>query len=314
LHGVDDAFVSKLNSSGSALMYSTYLGGREDDVANGVALDSSGSAYVTGITLSHDFPTTAGAFQTAFGAGFNHGFVSKLNSSGSALVYSTFLGGGVSDFGSGIALDSSGNAYVTGVTSSADFPTTAGAFQSTLGGNSDAFVSKFNSSGSALLYSTYLGGDGDDFGDGIALDSSGNAYVTGSTSSADFPTTAGAFQSTLGGNSDAFVSKFNSNGSTLIYSTYLGGGQDDVGFGVAADSSGGAYIAGSTSSSEFPVTAGVLQPTFGGVQDAFVSKISFCTQPKTKSECKNQGWKNFCSPSFKNQGQCVAFVNHHHQW
>ncbi len=174
-----------------SLVYSTYFGACDAcDFVNtsGIALDSSGNAYVTGSN--------------------GYAFVSKLNSSGSALVYSTYLGGGSADYGVGIALDSSGNAYVAGSTDSSNFPTTAGAFQTTLAGGGDAFVSKLNSSGS-LVYSTYLGGSVNDGGRGIALDSSRNAYVTGFTDSSNFPTTPGAFQTTLAGGGDAFVSKLN---------------------------------------------------------------------------------------------------------
>ena len=287
--GDADIFISKLNSSGSALIYSTYLGGNSDiDDGLAIAVDSSGNAYVSGETASDNFPTTAGALQTTFG-GLVDAFVSKLNSCGSALIYSTYLGGGGFDLGGGIAVDSSGNAYVTGSTQSSDFPTTAGALQTILaGGDFDAFVSKLNSTGSALVYSTYLGGSSSDGGDGIALDSSGNAYVTGSTQSSDFPTTAGALQTTLaGGDFDAFVSKLNSTGSALVYSTYLGGSSSDGGDGIALDSSGNAYVTGSTQSSDFPTTAAALQAAFaGGDDDAFVSKINFCSQPKIKNDCR----------------------------
>ena len=286
--GADDVgtgFVSKLDSRGSMLVYSTYLGGSTSDSGNGIAVDSSGNAYVIGATSSSDFPTTAGAFQTTLLASEygSNAFISKLNSVGSTLVYSTYLGGSTSDYGYGIAVDSSGNAYVTGATYSSDFPTTAGAFQTTSGSaNGNAFVSKLNSSGSALVYSSYLGGNASnngngfgDYGSGIALDSSGNAYVTGQTTSSDFPTTMGAFQTTKPGILNAFVSKLNSRGSMLVYSTYLGGSTEDYGHGIAVDSSGNAYVAGSTTSSNFPTTAGAFQTTLAGTENAFVSKISF---------------------------------------
>jgi len=293
-HGGEDSFVSKLNAAGSALIYSTYLGGSSLDDVFAIAVDGSGNAYVTGVTGSTDFPTTPGAFQTTYG-GHGNAFVSKLNASGSALRYSTFLGGRGDpnsgyDAGESIAVDALGNAYITGGTVSSDFPTTPGAFQTIYGGtgvlgnpnSGDAFVSNLNVTGSALLYSTYLGGSGSDVGNGIAVDALGNAYVTGFTRSTDFPTTAGALQTTYGGNGDAFVSKLNASGSALLYSTYLGGSktEENADFGpayggIAIDAAGHAYVAGSTESSDFPTTTGAFRTTFGGINDAFVSKFSF---------------------------------------
>ncbi len=283
LGGFTDAFMAKLNPTGSTLVYSTYLGGSDTEMFGGIALDASGNAYVAGYTQSSNFPTTVGAFQTTL-RGLSDAFVTTLNSSGSALVYSTYLGGTntdvVTEYVGGIAVDASGNAYVTGRTRSPDFPTTAGAFQRTLAGQDDAFVTKLNPTGSALVYSTYLGGSDNDlvgfFGGGrIAVDASGNAYVTGSTSSPNFPTTAGAFQTTLAGAADAFVTKLNPTGSALVYSTYLGGSNSDGGDGIALDASGNAYAAGGTSSPNFPTTAGAVQTTLGGAADAFVTKIVF---------------------------------------
>jgi hypothetical protein len=277
--GLSDAFVTKLNSEGSTLVYSTYLGGNGLEDANAIVVDNSGSAYVTGRTSSTNFPTTAGAYQATFGGGISNGFVSKLNPTGSALVYSTYLGGSDTDVGQGIAIDGSGNAYAMGITNSANFPTTARAFQTTFGGGSgigDAFVSKLNAGGSGLVYSTYLGGSNQDFGAGIAVDNSGNAFITGSTLSADFPTTSGADQTTYGGRVDTFVSKLNAAGSGLAYSTYLGGSDVDIGAGIAVDSSGNVYVTGYTQSIGFPTTTGAFQTTFGGGSvDAFVSKFTF---------------------------------------
>src|SRR5439155_688758 len=167
----------------------------------------------------------------------------------------------------------SGNAYVTGRTQSTNFPTTAGAFQTTFGGTEDAFVTKLNPTGTGLVYSTYLGGSGVDDGFGIAVDALGNAYVTGFTDSTTFPTTAGAFQTTLGGTEDAFVTKLNATGSVLVYSTYLGGSDVDDGLGIAVDARGNAYVTGVTFSTNFPTTAGAFQTTGGGREDAFVAKI-----------------------------------------
>jgi hypothetical protein len=270
--GSQDAFVARLNSTGSALVYSTYLGGSDIEEGRGIALSSNGDASVTGPTESLDFPITAGAFQTTFGGGVQDGFVTRLNSTGSALVYSTYLGGTGNDAGQAIALEF-GSAYVTGSTTSSNFPTTAGAFQTAFGGLNDAFVTRLNPTGSALIYSSYLGGTRADSGLGIALDEFGGAYVTGSTASSNFPTTTGAFQTTFGGIVDAFVTRVNSTGSALVYSTYLGGDGIDSGQGIAL---GGrrAFVTGSTSSSNFPTTADALQPANAGSSDAFITRLN----------------------------------------
>jgi hypothetical protein len=190
------------------------------------------------------------------------------------LVYSSYLGGLGGDGSRDIAVDADGNAYITGPTHSTNFPTTTGAFQATFNAGGDAFVTKLNSAGSALLYSTYLGGTNNDEGFGIALDTAGNAYVTGPTFSTDFPTTAGAFQTTFGGNRNAFVTKLNSTGSALVYSTYLGGsGEFDQGRDIAVDGDGSAYVTGETSSTDFPTTAGAVQPTLSSSEDSFVTKL-----------------------------------------
>jgi hypothetical protein len=297
--GYNVAFVTKINPAGSALVYSTYLGGSNFEQAYGIAVDAEGSAYVTGRTSSWDFPTTAAAFQPAHTGGYNAAFVTKLNPTGSALVYSTYLGGSKSEYGYGIAVDTTGNAYVTGETHSTNFPTTPGAFQAAWGGDlaqcsscpgcdsgpkcsADAFVTKLNPSGSALVYSTYLGGILIDMGRRIAVDAAGNAYVTGGTASDNFPTTPGAFQVTYGGFDDyfkynvgdAFVTKLNPSGSALVYSTYLGGPARDSAGGIAVDADGNAYVTGSTSSLNFPTTPGAFQTSFsGGSFDAFVTKL-----------------------------------------
>jgi hypothetical protein len=270
--GGGDAFVTKLNPSGSALVYSTYLGGSGQDSATGIAVDKSGDAYVTGNSDSTNFPTTPGSLQPVMGAG--RAFVSELNSNGSALVYSTYLGGpAATAYASGIAVDGSGNAYVTGWTPSANFPTTPGAFAT--GSAGGAFVAKLNATGSALVYAAQLG---DGKGSGIAVDGSGNAYVTGIAISPDFPTTAGAFQTTFGTSTDAFVTELNAAGTALVYSTRLGG-SGGASFlntfpgGIAVDVSGNIHVTGITGSTSFP-TKNALQATFGGGQyDAFVAEI-----------------------------------------
>jgi hypothetical protein len=272
LNGGGDAFVTKLNSSGASLLYSTFLGGSDYETGLGIAVDSSGNAYVTGQINSTNFPTTSGAFDTTFNDSYD-AFVTKLNASGTGLLYSTYLGGSNYEYAYGIAVDSSGNAYVTGQTYSTNFPTTSGAFDTTLNGG-DVFVTKLNSSGASLLYSTFLGGSNYEGGDGIAVDSSGNAYVTGQTSSTDFPTTSGAFDTTHNSGGDAFVTKLNASGASLLYSTYLGGSDYEEGWGIAVDSSGNAYVAGYTYSTDFPTTSDAFDTTFNGSSDVFVTKLN----------------------------------------
>jgi len=402
-----DAFVTKLNPSGTALVYSTFLGGSADDMANGIAVDAEGNAYITGSTASGDFPTTQGAFQTTFGGGTADAFVSKLDASGSALVYSTYLGGNGYDFArriavdaagdavvigstesddypatpetsqpcgpsgtggvniadamitklnpagssliysnclntpsfpqqtfdlSGLALDATGNAYVAGaaglafsdasftplgavvgtmngsgsafnfvipeqippgnaialdasgniyITGSAgiELPTTSGAFQTAFGGGPDdqpwdAFVLKMSPSFN-FVYCTYLGGSGTESGDAIAVDASGDAYVSGETGSSNFPISPDAAQTAYRGDIDAFVAKLNPAGSALLYSTYLGGSSYDEAQSLAIDPLGNLYVAGVTSSADFLTTLGAFQTQYTGNGDAFVSKFSF---------------------------------------
>ncbi len=218
LNGTADAFISKLSPDGSGLIYSTYLGGTNSNSATAIAVDSSGSAYVTGETNSTDFPTTQGAFQMAFAGGLSDVFVTKLNAAGNALVYSTYLGGTAQDLANGIAVDSSGSASVVGATSSSDFPT-ANPVQSANNGDQDAFVTQLVPAGCAPLLSTYLGGHSVDIGTGVSVDSSGNIYVTGRTSSNDFPV-QNPFQAQTGGSYDAFVTRLGSfSGPALCLSS-----------------------------------------------------------------------------------------------
>jgi uncharacterized protein (TIGR03437 family) len=258
------------------LVYSTFLGGTVSDFGKGIALDSAGNAYVTGVAYSSDFPL-ANPFQpSSGGGGSGDAFITKLNPTGTALLYSTYLGGSGTDQANAIAVDSSGNAYIAGLTSSGNFPT-ANAYRASKPGFNSGFVSKLNASGSALVYSTYLGGSGasGDQANAIAVDSAGNAYVTGVTYSTDFPALA-AFQSQAGknngrGGSNAFVSKFGPTG-TLVYSTYLGGSSADLGYGIAVDAAGSAYVTGQATSIDFPVS-NALQSTTSG-RSAFVTKFS----------------------------------------
>jgi hypothetical protein len=253
--GLSDAFVTKLNPSGTALIYSTYLGGSNDDNSNGIAVDGSGNAIIVGSTASTgDFPTTAGAIRRTCTVGPRgsclNAFVAKLNPGGSALVYSTYLGGTGDDQAQAVAVDPAGNAYITGKTTSTDFPTTAGALSTNV--TSGGFVTKLSPAG-ALVYSTYFsaGGAGSE-PRGIAVDSSGSAYITGATASS----------STTG--TDVFITKLNPAGSNALYTQFIRGARDDAGYAVAVDGSGNAYVAGKTSSIDFTTTAGVIQSVFGG--------------------------------------------------
>ena len=271
--GSSDAFVTKLNSTGTALIYSTLLGGPGFDIGTEIAVDSAGNAYITGSTEG-GFPLTPGAFQTSPG-GATDAFVAKLDAAGTALVYSTLLAGSRIDIGVGIAVNTSGNAYVTGVSSSTNFPVTPGAFQTDKAVDDDAFVTELSASGDALIYSTYLGGDGNDFGGDIALDTAGNASVAGLTGSTDFPITADAIQSDYGGRTDAFVTRLNATGTGLVFSSYLGGADGDNARAIWVDSAGSIYLAGDTRSSDFPITPGAFQTELRGFTDAFVTKIVF---------------------------------------
>lgn len=274
-------FVAELNSTGTSLLYSTYLGGSTSTSVSGVVVDGLGNTYLTGNTQDTNFPTTQGAYRTVAitktTLGWTSAFVAKLNPTGTTLVYATYLGGSQDDIASAIAVDSSGEAYVGGSTTSNDFPVTAGAIQGTreASNRQAGFVTKLNAAGSALVYSTYLGGNALDYLNSIALDSNGNAYATGSTNSSDFPTTAGAFQSKIGvsyfgyAQENAFLTELNSSGTALVYSTFLGGNlslsAQDAGVGdeatsVAVDGQGLVYLTGVACTGDFPVTAGAFEP------------------------------------------------------
>jgi hypothetical protein len=266
--GGRDAFVTKVNSSGTAIAYSTYLGGNGDDLAYDIAVDTSGNAYVAGSTSSANFPVV-NSLQAAL-KGTQDAFIAKLDAAGSGLVYSTYLGGSDSDDGLAIGVDGLGFAYIVGDTVSTDFPV-VNAFQGSLRGVRNGFVSKVKSDGSGLVYSTYLGGSGAEQAESVAVDLASNAYITGITFSSDFPT-FNPIQS-YGGGGDAFVTKMNASGSALIYSTFLGGSGYENATGIALDAEGNAYLAGRTQSSDFP-TKNATQPAYAGNGDIFVTKIN----------------------------------------
>jgi len=279
-----DIFVTKFNTDGTGVAYSTYIGGNDRDVAYAIAVDVDGSAYITGETESEEdnfieiqVPQTliGEQIQSQFGGGATDAFITKLNPTGTEIDYSTYIGGSGSEKGLGIALDNNSSAYIVGSTSSTDFPTTLGAFQTTNSDNSiDAFVTKINSDGTAILYSSYVGGGGFDEGSGIVVDGTGEAYITGITDSSDWPTNLGAFRTTLAGGSDVFITKLNADGSNIEYSTYIGGSGFELAGGIDIDNSGAAYITGMTPSTDFPTTSGAFQEEYGGgTFDAFITKL-----------------------------------------
>jgi len=272
----EDAFLVKVNASGSALVYATYLGGNNVDEGNGIAIDAAGNAYVTGYTASTDFPV-----QSPFrGSNANSvdAFVTKMNPAGSALVYSTYLGGSATDYGTSIAVDSAGNAYVTGVVSSDDFPLVS-PIDPKLGSHAvdDAFITKINPAGSALVYSTYLGGGSEDAPYGIALDQAGNVYVTGRTNSSDFPLT-NPIQSVVHA-FDIFVTEIDAAGSARLFSTLIGGTGSESGRGIAVDNLGNIHVAGEGTSTDFPTVKPLQAANGGGAgsQDGLVLMLGTAT-------------------------------------
>jgi len=267
--GGGDGFVSKVNSSGTALLYSTYLGGSNFDSLQGIAVDSAGSAWVAGYTDSSNFPLKNQ--NQGYGGGYD-AVVAKLSSSG-ALLFSSYLGGANTDLAYGVAVDSSNNAYVTGYTVG-PFPTTAGVLQTTVAGSSDVFVTEFNLNG-GMVYSTLMGGLSQDLGFAIAVDPSQNAYITGSTFSPTIPgAPAGGARTANAGRGDAFVAKLNAGGTALLYFTFLGGSFYDQGTAIALDSAQNAYVGGYTQSSDLNPTTGALQGNLLGGINGFVAKLN----------------------------------------
>jgi hypothetical protein len=285
--GLTDAFVAKLDPTGSALSYLTYLGGSDgvrtidglSDRGSSIAVDAGGNAYVTGVTETTDFPVTAGAFQPASGGGHD-GFVTKLNATGSALVYSSYLGGNNSESSRSIALDAAGSAYVAGGTHSPDFPT-KNALQPAKKGGEDLFLTKVAPDGKSLDYSTYLGGTNWESGyeARVAVDAAGAAYLAASSNSLDYPTTAGAFQTTAKTpdgffTKEAVVSKVAPGGASLVYSTYLGGLRGELMFGVALDAAGQAHVVGLTDSTDFPTQSALYPTPRDSRGNGFITKLN----------------------------------------
>jgi uncharacterized protein (TIGR03437 family) len=287
-----DAFAAELDPTGSHLLLSTLVGGTNDDAATSIALDSSKNIYIGGYTMSYDFPTTTGALQRNWN-GFDQntpyfvtgdGFMAKLNATATSLQYSTFFGGAGDECITAIAVDSTGSLYFTGYSSTFNLPTTSGSLQSSYGGTEslvyveynfgDAIVGKLNPTGTQLSYLTYLGGSSSDAGLALAIDGAGNAFVAGFTNSPNFPHSSGAFQTVMAGGGgptppyvsfgDGFLAMVNATGTSLTYSTFIGGGRDDELFGVALDGAGNVYVVGNTYSPNWKVTANAAQSTYGG--------------------------------------------------
>ncbi|MBI3358922.1 MAG: SBBP repeat-containing protein [Nitrospirae bacterium] len=278
-----NVFVTKIALDGDKRIYTIYLGGSSDDEGRGIAVDTDGNAYVTGFTSSigsttptDNFPSTTPGIVSAESIRGIEAFVTKIDQDGE-IVYSTYLGGSKDDKGLAIAVDSQGRAYVTGSTFSDDFPTVSSPLPTQICvelGNSDAFVTMISADGASAVYSTCLGGSLNDEGHGIAVDTVFNAYVTGQTISTNFPKTSDPLQSVNAGSFDAFVTKIKTNGASLVYSTYLGGSEDDSGNAIVVDSNGNAYITGGTDSTDLGSSASALQNKFGGGQgDIFIAKF-----------------------------------------
>ena len=275
--GTLDAFFFRLNADATALEYSTYLGGSSPDEGHDLALDSEGAAYVVGTTVSDDFRTTVGALRTTKTGNFRDGYVVKFDSSGESLLFATYLGGEGHDEALAVALDSTGNAHVTGFTSSEDGITTADAHQASLGGEFDAFLVKLDTRGDVIEYGTYLGGSRNDRGQAIAVDAVGHVTLAGRTTSIDFPTTEGAYQTFYGGGGffgDAFAAQFDIATGQLSFSTFLGGVTDDQGNAIGIEPWGDITVVGSTGSSDFPVTEDAVQPLLDTLDEAFLTRLS----------------------------------------
>lgn len=282
-NGEGDAYVAKLSPDGESLEYAGFLGGTASlgpETGEAIAVDGSGAAYVTGRTGSDDFPVTPTAYDQTFATGSLDGFVTKVDPDGSDLAWSSYLGSFQFDWAKSLAVDGAGRPVVVGVTASPFFPTTLGAYDTNFSGGQDGFITRFNSSGTALSYSTFLGGAGDTSGfvydeeiTEIVLDGDGAAYVTGNTPAPDFPTTPGSHDTTLGGPADAFAAKLGSTGESLAWSTYVGGGGEDFGGGIAVGGSGLAYAIGTTRSADLPIGSGGGDVSLGGLQDAYQLRL-----------------------------------------
>ena len=329
-NGYQDVFVSKLNNSLSFLLASTFIGGSGGglyvlgDWASALTLDSTGNIFISGFTSSYDYPTTEGAYERLYNGGYYDVFISKFNSSLSTLLASTFIGGSNSDGANALAIDTSGNVFVTGETYSSGFPTTLGTFDTSFNGSinySDVFVSKLDNDLTTLLASTFIGGQSGDSASSLAIDSSGNVFVTGETSSDDYPTSSGAYDASWNGGSDVFISKFNSSLIILLSSTFIGGGDADYAHALKIDSSGNVFITGQTYSSNYPTTPGAYSTSHKGWFDVFISKLdedlsvdpippcTYSISPFSQSFPSNGGSENFDITTNRNDCTWTATSN-----
>jgi len=272
LDGGSDAFVLKLSPDGGDLLYSTFIGGENNEQGNDLALDGQGCAVVTGTTHSGEFPTSPDAYDDSYNE-WGDVFICKLSRDGSELGYSSYIGGGDLDHAAAVSLDDENDVYVTGATESSNFPTTPGCFDGSKSKGKDIFVLKLDMEDSCIIYSTFIGNDRDDSGRDIVVDGEKNAVVTGETASPGFPTTAGAFDGSFNGGLDAFVLKLDAEGSDTEYSSFIGGGGDEAGVGLVLDPDNNAYFTGTTNSSDFPVTPGCYDGSLNGSDDAFICKL-----------------------------------------
>ncbi len=291
--GTNDAFIAKFNIAG-ALQWATYYGGSAADIGLGIAIDGSGNIVLSGSAASTSGIATTGAYQTSYAGGSNDVFIAKFNASG-ARQWATYYGGSGFDYGIGIAIDRTGNIVLTGYTYSTSGIATSGAYLTTLQGSYDAYIAKFNAAG-LIQWATYYGGSGDDEGDGIAVDSSGNIIISGSTTSTFGIATSGMYQTSLGGGSDAFISKFNASG-VRQWATYYGGNGADYGYGITVDGSGNIVFTGSTSSTSGIATTGAYQTSFGGTKDAFISKFNASGARQ---------WATYYGGSLEDNGYAIA--------
>jgi len=269
-----DAFVSKLSNDGSSLIWSTFIGGEETEFGTGLTIDNLGNVIITGMTGSVEYPTTPGTFNETYNGGIFDIFVSKLSNDGSSLLWSSFLGGSNVDesaFGNGLTLDDSGNIILTGKTGSVNFPVSNGAYNENYDGDNVVFVCKLSNDGSSLLWSTFIGNGGSP--SDVAIDNKGNVIITGGTGF-NFPTTKGAYDEKHNNNWDVYVSKLSSNGSSLIWSTFIGGYESEFPTALEIDDSGNIFVTGHTESSIYPTTKGVFDETFNNDYDGFISKLS----------------------------------------